>query len=199
MYTNSPKILLQGINLHLPTAVELFRHLLLFTNRGPPSCPAMMWTECNPILPGFNPDPSIVRVGSDYFCTTSSFEYFPGLPIYHSTDLVNWTLVGHALNRSSQLQMRTVEPGGGVYAPSLRYWKGRFYVSTCVLYLRSRVGIVPLNLCRIARLGQRLMCQVPPMSHPRGFYVSTSNIWDDAAWSEPTYFDMAGIDQDVSG
>lgn len=105
-----------------------------------PTVLTTMSTARNPVLPGFNPDPSIVRVGSDYFCTTSSFEYFPGLPIYHSTDLVNWTLIGHALNRISQLHMRTVEPGGGVYAPSIRYWKGRFYVSTCVLYLRSRVS-----------------------------------------------------------
>lgn len=59
----------------------------------------------NPILPGWNPDPSIVRVGSDYFIATSTFEYSPGHPIYHSKDLVDWKLIGHALNRPSQLSL----------------------------------------------------------------------------------------------
>jgi beta-xylosidase len=79
----------------------------------------------NPIIPGFNPDPSICRVGSDYFLATSSFEYFPGVPIYHSTDLVEWRVIGHALSRPSQLFMRQVDPGGGIYAPTLRYWNVR--------------------------------------------------------------------------
>lgn len=59
----------------------------------------------NPILPGFNPDPSIIQDGDDYWLVVSSFEYFPGLPIYHSTDLVNWTLHSHALTRASQLPL----------------------------------------------------------------------------------------------
>lgn len=53
----------------------------------------------NPLIPGFNPDPSIVRVGEDYYLTTSTFEYRPGLPIYHSKDLVNWQLVSHVIQR----------------------------------------------------------------------------------------------------
>lgn len=84
----------------------------------------------NPILTGFNPDPSIVRVDKDYFLITSSFEYFPGVPIYHSTDLIKWTLIGHALTRRSQLELRTVEPSAGIWAPTLRYHGGRFYVIT---------------------------------------------------------------------
>jgi beta-xylosidase len=95
--------------------------------------PTPVSTYRNPIIPGFNPDPSIVRVGSNYFLATSTFEY-PGVPIYHSKDLVNWTLIGHALTRPSQLDMRTVEPGGGVWAPTLRYHKGRFYMSTAAVY-----------------------------------------------------------------
>lgn len=59
----------------------------------------------NPILPGWNPDPSIIRVGSDYFIATSTFEYFPGHPIYHSTNLVDWKLIGHGLTRPSQLPL----------------------------------------------------------------------------------------------
>lgn len=67
----------------------------------------------NPILPGWNPDPSIIRVGSDYFIVTSSFEHFPGHPIYHSKDLVDWTLIGHALNRPSQLSLLGTPPDAG--------------------------------------------------------------------------------------
>ena len=73
----------------------------------------------NPILPGFNPDPSIIRVGRDYFVITSTFEYFPGIPLYHSTDLINWTLLGHVLSRPSQLDLRACEPGMGVFAPTV--------------------------------------------------------------------------------
>ena len=94
-----------------------------------PSAPPYL----NPVVPGFNPDPSITRVNSSYFLATSTFEYFPGVPIYHSTDLLNWTLIGHALNRPSQLGMRCVEPGGGVFAPTLRWWKGKFYMCVCVV------------------------------------------------------------------
>lgn len=91
----------------------------------------------NPIIPGFNPDPTIIRVNSSYFLATSTFEYFPGVPIYHSTDLLNWTLIGHALTRPSQLGMRSVEPGGGIFAPTLRWWKGRFYMCVCVVHQLS--------------------------------------------------------------
>ena len=98
-------------------------------------------TFTNPILTGFNPDPSIVRVGSDFFLVTSSFEYFPGLPIYHSKNLLDWKLIGHALTRSSQLNLRTVEPGAGVWAPTLRYradgsknGKGRWYLACCTWF-----------------------------------------------------------------
>lgn len=97
----------------------------------------------NPIVPGFNPDPSLIRVGSDYFLATSTFEYFPGVAIHHSKDLVNWNVIGHALNRPSQLNMRNVCPGGGIYAPTLRYWKGKFYVATSVVYDRPGGGVSP--------------------------------------------------------
>lgn len=87
----------------------------------------------NPILPGFNPDPSLIRVDDDYFLCTSTFEYFPGLPIYHSTDLVNWKLIGHVLTRRSQLDLRECKPGGGIYAPTIRYHQGRFYATVSVI------------------------------------------------------------------
>jgi xylan 1,4-beta-xylosidase len=82
----------------------------------------------NPILPGFYPDPSICRVGEDYFLVTSTFEYFPGLPIFHSRDLVHWRQLGHVINRPSQLSLDGLQPSKGLYAPTIRYHAGTFYV-----------------------------------------------------------------------
>ena len=82
----------------------------------------------NPILPGFYPDPSICRVGADYYLINSSFEYFPGLPVFHSRDLVNWRQIGHVLDQPEQLNLDGIRPSGGLYAPTIRYHKGTFYV-----------------------------------------------------------------------
>lgn len=89
-----------------------------------------MTTE--PIIPGFHPDPSICRVGSDYFLATSSFEYFPGVPIFHSTDLTKWTQIGNVLDRETQLNVRPGIAGanGGIYAPTLRFRDGEFWLAT---------------------------------------------------------------------
>jgi alpha-N-arabinofuranosidase len=84
----------------------------------------------NPILQGFYPDPSICRVGQDYYLVTSSFEYFPGVPIFHSKDLVNWEQIGHCLTRESQLPLKGVNPSGGIWAPTIRYHNGIFYMTT---------------------------------------------------------------------
>ncbi|KAE8145250.1 glycosyl hydrolase [Aspergillus avenaceus] len=131
----------------------------------------------NPIIPGFNPDPSVIRVHENYFLVTSSFEYFPAAPIYHSTDLIRWTLVGHALTRRSQLQIQTPEPGGGVWATTLRYHDGLYYV--------------------IAASFERYRPQDDDRVWPRGFYVQTSDIWDSNSWSDPVFFDQVGFDQDL--
>jgi xylan 1,4-beta-xylosidase len=82
----------------------------------------------NPILPGFFPDPSICRAGDDYYIANSSFEWFPGVPIHHSRDLVNWHFIGHALTRPSQLDLRGIADSGGVWAPSLSYADGQFWL-----------------------------------------------------------------------
>ncbi len=87
-------------------------------------------TFTNPILTGFHPDPSICRVGPDFYLVNSTFEYFPGLPIHHSKDLVHWKLIGNALDRPSQLPLKGATDFGGLYAPTIRYWKGLFYL-TC--------------------------------------------------------------------
>jgi alpha-N-arabinofuranosidase len=122
----------------------------------------------NPILSGFYPDPSIVRKGKDYFLATSSFAYYPGIPIFHSTDLVNWKQVGHALNRPSQLAVDGVRLSGGVYAPTIRYneQNGMFYIiNTCV----GGVG---------------------------NFIIKTKNPLEND-WSEPVPLRFGGIDPDL--
>mgnify|MGYP004611526447 FL=1 len=82
----------------------------------------------NPILKGFHPDPSIVRVGEDYYIATSTFEWWPGIRLHHSTDLVHWELIEYPLNRTSQLDLRGVGASQGVWAPCLTYDKGVFYL-----------------------------------------------------------------------
>jgi alpha-N-arabinofuranosidase len=84
----------------------------------------------NPVIRGFNPDPSICRVGNDFYVVTSSFEYFPGVPIYHSRDLVSWRLLGYVLARDSQLDVRKSKSSGGIYAPTLRHDGKLFYMVT---------------------------------------------------------------------
>ncbi|MEV4561812.1 glycoside hydrolase family 43 protein [Kitasatospora sp. NPDC049285] len=86
-------------------------------------------TVTNPVIPGFHPDPSICRVGEDYYLVCSSFEYFPGIPVFHSRDLVNWTQIGNALDRPSQLTLPPEMPSSaGIYAPTLRHHDGRFWL-----------------------------------------------------------------------
>lgn len=83
----------------------------------------------NPVIPGFYPDPSICRAGDDYYLACSSFEYFPGVPVLHSRDLVHWTQIGNALDRPSQLRLPPdTASSGGIYAPTLRHHDGRFWL-----------------------------------------------------------------------
>lgn len=82
----------------------------------------------NPILPGFNPDPSICRVGDDYYIATSTFEWFPGVQIHHSRDLRNWRLLTRPLTRAAQLDMRGDPDSGGVWAPCLTHADGQFWL-----------------------------------------------------------------------
>ena len=92
----------------------------------------------NPIISGGYPDPSICRVGEDYYIVNSSFEYYPGLPIHHSKDLVNWELVAHGLHREDQCigenNLVDVQQRGGIHAPTIRYHNGSFYIITTNVY-----------------------------------------------------------------
>lgn len=82
----------------------------------------------NPLIPGFNPDPSVVKVGDDYYLATSTFEYLPAIPIYHSRDFGEWTQIGNVATRMEQLGIQDVVTAGGVWAPTIRHHDGVFYV-----------------------------------------------------------------------
>ena len=100
--------------------------LLCCLNAGVPHSST---TFMNPIIPGFHPDPSICRVDDDFYIVTSSFEWYPGIPIYHSKDLMNWRQIGHVLTRPSQLAMKEgMKHSAGIWAPTIRYHKGKYYV-----------------------------------------------------------------------
>lgn len=119
----------------------------------------------NPILPGFYPDPSICRVGEDYYLVNSSFEYFPGVPISHSRDLVHWELIGHVLTRPNQLPLEKAAPSDGIYAPTIRFHDGKFYMATTN---------------NIAGQGFR------------NFFVTAEN--PAGPWSDPIWVKQGGID-----
>ncbi len=87
-------------------------------------------TLVNPILTGFYPDPSIVRVGTDYYLVNSTFSYFPGIPVLHSKDLKNWKQIGNVIDRPSQMDFMGEKLTRGLFAPAIHYYKGLFYV-TC--------------------------------------------------------------------
>ncbi|MGJ8693487.1 MAG: glycoside hydrolase family 43 protein [Thalassotalea sp.] len=123
----------------------------------------------NPILRGFNPDPNIVRVGDDYYIATSTFEWFPGVQIHHSKDLVNWQLIGQALTTVEQLDMKGVPDSCGVWAPQLSYHQGMFYL------IYSNVKSFD---------GQ--------WKDTPNYLVSTDDI--TKAWSPPTLINASGFD-----
>ncbi|HEY6816854.1 MAG TPA: glycoside hydrolase family 43 protein [Croceibacterium sp.] len=87
----------------------------------------------NPVLAGFHPDPSLVRVGEDFYLATSTFAWFPGIPVFHSRDLVNWTQIGNAIDRADMLRFDGLTLSRGVFAPAITFHDGTFYIAnTCV-------------------------------------------------------------------
>ena len=104
----------------------------------------MLYGQCptpkaytNPVIPGFFPDPSVVRVGDDYYCVNSTFEYFPGIVISHSKDLVNWKQIGHVFSKSEDLDLSYFFDGMGIWAPDISYCNGEFYVFYCLVQLSN--------------------------------------------------------------
>ena len=84
----------------------------------------------NPVLPGFYPDPSVCRVGDDYYMVNSTFNYFPGVPVHHSKDLIHWEQIGHCITRPTQTRLQNIGAWSGIYAPTIRYHEGTFYMVT---------------------------------------------------------------------
>jgi xylan 1,4-beta-xylosidase len=123
----------------------------------------------NPILKGFNPDPSILRVGKDYYIATSTFEWFPGVQIHHSTDLIHWELIGHPLERLSQLNMLGNQSSCGIWAPCLSYSDGIYYL----IYTDVK-----------AFLGM--------FKDTHNYLVTATDI--RGPWSEPIYLNSSGFD-----
>ena len=132
----------------------------------------------NPILAGGYPDPSICKVGDTFYLVNSSFEYFPGLPIHKSTDLINWELIGHGLHRESQasstVNLVDVQSNGGIHAPTIRYNKGEYYIiSTNVYYDAEKKKADMVN-----------------------FIITANN--PAGPWSDPIHIEGApGIDPDL--
>jgi xylan 1,4-beta-xylosidase len=84
----------------------------------------------NPVIAGFHPDPSVCRVGDDFYLVNSSFQYFPGVPLFHSRDMIHWEQIGNVLDRESQLPLANASSWTGIYAPTIRYNDGTFYMIT---------------------------------------------------------------------
>src|SRR5437016_5616400 len=96
----------------------------------PPSANSVTSGFDNPVIEGMAPDPSVCRVGGDYYLVTSTFEYFPGVPVYHSKDLIHWRLIGYSLSRPSQLPLIRLARNGGIWAATICYHDGTFYMVT---------------------------------------------------------------------
>lgn len=91
----------------------------------------------NPVITGFFPDPSVVKVGGVYYCVNSTFEYFPGIIISHSKDLIHWKQIGHVFKKNEDLDLTSFWDGMGIWAPDISYYNGEFYVFYCLVQLKK--------------------------------------------------------------
>jgi len=132
----------------------------------------------NPILPGFNPDPSIIRVGDDYYIATSTFEWYPGVQIHHSRDLVHWRLLTRPLNRPSQLNMLGDPDSCGIWAPCLTYADGLFW-------------LIYTDVKRYGRTSQA-GASGASLRDTHNYLVTSPRI--DGEWSDPIYLNSSGFD-----
>ncbi|NMA82976.1 MAG: family 43 glycosylhydrolase [Epulopiscium sp.] len=99
----------------------------------------------NPVLPGFHPDPSVIRVGEDYYMVNSTFQYFPAITISHSKDLVNWEYIGHAITENEYLDLTGIYDSHGIWAPDISYYEGTYYIFV-TLRLNGDDGEIRQNL-----------------------------------------------------
>ena len=121
-------LLAQGVLFSARAAAVAFDDFQYTGNDPQPIAKMGANTYRNPILAGFYPDPSVCRVGNDYYLINSTFAYFPGIPIFHSRDLVNWTQIGNVISRPDQLSYNKLGVSRGIFAPSISYAKGVYYV-----------------------------------------------------------------------
>jgi xylan 1,4-beta-xylosidase len=131
----------------------------------------------NPILPGFNPDPSIMRVGDDYYIATSTFEWYPGVQIHHSRDLVHWRLLARPLDRAAQLNMLGDPDSCGIWAPCLTWADGLFYLvyTDVKRYGRTTAGTAGVSWRDL-----------------HNYLVTSPRI--EGPWSDPVYLNSSGFD-----
>jgi xylan 1,4-beta-xylosidase len=132
----------------------------------------------NPILPGFNPDPSIVRVGDDYYVATSTFEWFPGVQIHHSRDLIHWRLLTRPLTRASQLNMLGDPDSCGIWAPCLTWCDGLYY-------------LIYTDVKRYGRTTQAGSTGAS-LRDTHNYLVTSPSI--EGEWSDPVYLNSSGFD-----
>lgn len=132
----------------------------------------------NPILPGFNPDPSIVRAGEDYYIATSTFEWFPGVQIHHSRDLVHWRLLARPLRRASQLNLLGDPDSCGVWAPCLSWADGLFWLIYTDVKRFGRASVAGASGAS--------------MRDFHNYLVTSPRI--DGDWSDPVYLNSSGFD-----
>lgn len=132
----------------------------------------------NPILRGFNPDPSIVRVGADYYIATSTFEWYPGVQIHHSRDLVHWRLLTRPLRRPSQLNMLGDPDSCGVWAPCLTYTDGLFYLVYTDVKRYGRTTVAGASGASLRDF--------------HNYLVTSPEV--DGDWSDPVYLNSSGFD-----
>lgn len=133
----------------------------------------------NPILRGFNPDPSIVRVGEDYYIATSTFEWYPGVQIHHSRDLVHWRMVSRPLSRPSQLNMLGAPDSCGVWAPCLTYADGLFW-------------LIYTDVKRYGRTSTGGAAGSASLRDFHNYLVTSPGI--EGPWSDPVYLNSSGFD-----
>ena len=110
-------------------------------------CSFMCWGQGfkNPVLPGFHADPSVCRVGDDFYLVNSTFQYFPGVPVFHSKDLIHWEQIGACLTRPSQVNLENMDGNNGIYAPTIRYHDGIFYMVTTIFPSRKHFYVYTDN------------------------------------------------------
>lgn len=123
--------------------------LILF-NLLQAQCPAPK-AYTNPVIAGFFPGPSVVRVDEDYYCVNSTFEYSPGIVISHSKDLVNWKQIGHVFSKSEDLDLNYFFDGMGIWAPHISYCNGEFYIYWYYFVMAASSGLFNGHHMLIAR------------------------------------------------